>query len=175
MCVRVCSRRCSRGRWNSPLPACHGTPPSPPLLSFRAISALAPVAAFCTGARLSASSTCGTHKPHALSPRHNRSCLLLISGYDQTVPAVATAFPSGCCGRKTSRAGRMRGCETQRETDPSWSLPFSSLLCVHPCFPLSEAVSAQCLPALPGPQRGLNNSHSESTWEPYGTENAAWH
>lgn len=123
-----------------------------PLLSFRAISVLALAAALHWREVFSLIYMHGTRKPRALSQRHNRSCLLLLSDYDQTVSAAATAFPSGCCGRQTSRAGRMRGCETERMNDLSWSLPFSFLLFFHPCFPLSEAVSAQCLPVLQGPQ-----------------------
>lgn len=105
-----------------------------PLLSFRASLVLAPSAALHWREVFSLIYMHGTCKPHALSQRHNRSCLLLISDYAQTVSAAAKAFHSGFCGRQTSRAGRMRGCEKDSMTNGSYSLPFSFFLSSIPAF-----------------------------------------
>lgn len=189
--ARLCARVCERARlcacacvqramlpWpeeqpfgsSSPLGACLGTPPRQPLLACSPSDAGA-------GSHLAASLICmrGTRGSRALSPRHNRSCLPWIPACDQAGSAEATVFPSGCSGRQTGRAGRMRGCEAGSMPDPGGSLPFSCLLFFHPRFPLSEAGSDQHLPALPGPQRGFNNSPPERGWEPDGPGNAARH
>lgn len=64
-----------------------------PLLPFRAVSELAPASALRWREVFSLIYMRGTRKPRALSPRHNRSCLLLISDYDQTGLQQLQHFP----------------------------------------------------------------------------------